>query len=90
MPDHQTIRLIVGLGNPGDEYARTRHNVGFWLVDELAARHGGRFKTERKFGGEMAVVTIDGREVRLFKPTTFMNRSGGAVNAAASYLRIPP
>jgi PTH1 family peptidyl-tRNA hydrolase len=89
MPDHDTIRLIVGLGNPGDEYARTRHNAGFWLVDELAARHGGRFKTERKFGGDLAVIDIDGRELRLFKPMTFMNRSGSGVRAVATYLKIP-
>jgi PTH1 family peptidyl-tRNA hydrolase len=90
MPDHETIRLIVGLGNPGDEYAQTRHNAGFWLVDELAAGHGGRFKPERKFGGELALVNIEGREVRLFKPMTFMNRSGSAIRAAAAYLKIPP
>ncbi len=90
MPERETIRLIVGLGNPGDEYARTRHNAGFWLVDELAGRYGGRFKAERKFGGDMAVVDVDGREVRLFRPMTFMNRSGGAIRAAAAYLKIPP
>jgi PTH1 family peptidyl-tRNA hydrolase len=89
MPEHDTIRLIVGLGNPGDDYARTRHNAGFWLVDELAARHGGRFKAERKFGGDLAVVDVDGRELRLFKPMTFMNRSGSAIRAAAAYLKIP-
>ncbi len=90
MADHEAIRLIVGLGNPGDEYAGTRHNAGFWFVDELARRHGGLFKPERKFSGDLALARVDGREVRLFKPMTFMNRSGAAVRAVAAYLKIPP
>ncbi|MEJ2514069.1 MAG: aminoacyl-tRNA hydrolase [Gammaproteobacteria bacterium] len=90
MADHEAIRLIVGLGNPGAEYASTRHNAGFWFADELARRHGGLFKPERKFSGDLAVTRVDGREVRLFKPMTFMNRSGVAVRAVAAYLKIPP
>ncbi len=89
MNEHAPIRMIVGLGNPGDDYCGTRHNAGFWLVDLLAARHGGVFRTERKFGAELSVVTIEGVELRLLKPQSFMNRSGAPVQAAAAYLKIP-
>jgi peptidyl-tRNA hydrolase, PTH1 family len=81
--------MIVGLGNPGPEYAQTRHNAGFWTVDLLADRHGGRFRTERKFGAEVATIAVQGIEVLLVKPQTFMNRSGAPVQAAASYLKVP-
>jgi PTH1 family peptidyl-tRNA hydrolase len=84
------IGLIVGLGNPGAEHAATRHNAGFWLADELARRHGARFSEERKFHGEVARLTIAGRDLRLLKPNTYMNRSGLAVAALASYLKVPP
>ncbi|MFU8820467.1 MAG: aminoacyl-tRNA hydrolase [Gammaproteobacteria bacterium] len=89
MTERSLIRMIVGLGNPGPEYAQTRHNAGFWLVDLLAQHHGGRFRSERKFAAELATVGIQGAEVLLLKPQTFMNRSGGSVQAAASYLKIP-
>lgn len=89
MTERSLIRMIVGLGNPGPEYAQTRHNAGFWLVDLLAQRHGGRFRSERKFAAELATVGIQGAEVLLLKPQTFMNRSGGSVQAATSYLKIP-
>jgi len=89
MTERSLIRMIVGLGNPGPEYAQTRHNAGFWLVDLLAQQHGGRFRTERKFAAELATVGIQGAEVLLLKPQTFMNRSGGSVQAAAAYLKIP-
>lgn len=81
--------MIVGLGNPGPEYAQTRHNAGFWLADLLAQRHGGSFRSERKFGAELASIKVDGAEVLLLKPQGFMNRSGGPVQAAAAYLKIP-
>jgi peptidyl-tRNA hydrolase, PTH1 family len=81
--------MIAGLGNPGPEYAQTRHNAGFWTVDLLAERHGGRFRVERKFGAEMATIAIEGIEVLLLKPQTFMNRSGAPVQAAAAYLKVP-
>jgi peptidyl-tRNA hydrolase, PTH1 family len=89
MNEHAAIRLIVGLGNPGEEYARTRHNAGFWFVELLAARHGASFRAERKFGAEVALVRVEGAELRLVKPQSFMNRSGGPVQAAAAYLKIP-
>lgn len=84
------LKLIVGLGNPGTEYARTRHNAGFWLVDELARRHGGNFRNESRHQGEIARVSIAGRELWLLKPTTFMNRSGGAVQSLSGFYKIAP
>jgi peptidyl-tRNA hydrolase, PTH1 family len=89
MSDRSPIRMIAGLGNPGPEYAQTRHNAGFWTVDLLAERHGGRFRVERKFGAEVATIVIGGIEVLLLKPQTFMNRSGAPVQAAAAYLKVP-
>ena len=84
------LKLIVGLGNPGAEYARTRHNAGFWLVDELARRHGGNFRHEGKHQGELARVRIGGEEVWLLKPMTFMNRSGGPVSSVLGFYKIAP
>ena len=84
------IRLIVGLGNPGPQYAATRHNVGFWFVDGLAERNGGQFRVESKFHGMLARIHLAGSDVRLLKPTTFMNRSGQSIIAASQYFDIPP
>jgi len=84
------IHLIVGLGNPGPDYAATRHNVGFWFVDDLAAAHGGVFRAEGKFHGELCRLTIGGADVRLLKPTTYMNRSGQSVAAVSRYFDIRP
>jgi peptidyl-tRNA hydrolase, PTH1 family len=84
------LKLIVGLGNPGAEYARTRHNAGFWLVDELARRHGGTFRHEGKHQGELARARIGGEEVWLLKPMTFMNRSGGPVSSVLGFYKLAP
>lgn len=84
------IRLMVGLGNPGPDYAATRHNVGFWFVDDLAAAHGGVFRAEGKFHGELCRLTIGGADVRLLKPATYMNRSGQSVAAVSRYFDIRP
>ncbi len=85
------IRLIVGLGNPGAQYALTRHNVGFWLADALAAASGESFRPEPKFYGEICRVSPPGvGDLRLLKPTTYMNRSGQAVAAVARYFEISP
>jgi PTH1 family peptidyl-tRNA hydrolase len=84
------IKLIVGLGNPGPDYARTRHNAGFWLVDELARRHGGTFRHEGKHQAELARVRINGDEIWLVKPMTFMNRSGGPVSSVLGFYKIAP
>jgi PTH1 family peptidyl-tRNA hydrolase len=83
-----SIRLIVGLGNPGREHEQDRHNVGFWFVDELARRHGGQFKTESKFQGELARVQIGDADLRLLKPETYMNRSGESVQAVVRFLKL--
>ena len=71
--------MIVGLGNPGSEYARTRHNAGFWFVDELARKTGAFFRDERKFQGEVCRTRIGDSDVWLLKPSTYMNLSGKAV-----------
>jgi PTH1 family peptidyl-tRNA hydrolase len=84
------LRLVVGLGNPGPQYADTRHNAGFWLVDELARQHGGHFRPEAKYHGETGRIALAGQELWLLKPTTFMNRSGLAVAALARFHRIAP
>jgi len=81
---------VVGLGNPGPEHELDRHNVGFWFVDELARTHGGTFKSERKFHGDCCRIVLDGHEMWLLKPTTYMNRSGLSVNALAAYYKIAP
>jgi peptidyl-tRNA hydrolase, PTH1 family len=78
--------LVVGLGNPGREYARNRHNVGHMAVDELARRHGGSWRS--KFSGQIADVRIDGHRVALLKPETFMNESGRSVKAAAAFFKL--
>lgn len=84
------LRLIVGLGNPGAEHLRTRHNAGFWFVDALAQRESARFGVETKLHAETAKIVIGGEPVWLLKPTTYMNRSGLAVNAALRYWKIEP
>lgn len=81
---------IVGLGNPGPEYERTRHNAGFWFADAVAERWRGSFRTESKFFGQLARVRIEGSEVLLLKPSTFMNRSGQAVQALMQFYKLAP
>jgi len=85
----QVIQLIVGLGNPGDKYSKTRHNAGFWFIDALAEKYGASFKTETKFSGELAKATIDGNAVWLLKPSTFMNRSGLSAHQVTQFYKIP-
>lgn len=84
------IKLVAGLGNPGPEYADTRHNAGFWLVDELAWQWKANFKEEKKFFGQTARAKLAGGEVWLLKPNTYMNRSGQAVQALAQFYKIAP
>lgn len=84
------LKLIVGLGNPGDRYARTRHNAGFWFVDELARRHGGPFRSEPRHQGELARIRIGDADLWLLKPMTFMNRSGGPVRSVSSFYKVAP
>ena len=80
------IRLVAGLGNPGREYAGTRHNAGFWFVDKLALRLNAPFAAESKFGGDVAKAGA----LRLVKPMTFMNLSGRAVSGLARFYTILP
>ncbi len=84
------LRLIVGLGNPGPEHARTRHNAGFRFVDALADGAGVRFGVESKLFGETAKIEVAGRPVWLLRPATFMNLSGKSVAAALRYWKIEP
>ena len=79
--------LVAGLGNPGREYARTRHNVGWMVLDELARRHGGSWRS--KFSGQLAEVRLDGARLALLKPETYMNESGRSIGAAARYFKVP-
>jgi PTH1 family peptidyl-tRNA hydrolase len=78
--------LVAGLGNPGPEHARDRHNVGWMVVDELARRHGGSFKG--KFRGRIADVRLNGMKLALLKPETYMNESGASIQSAASFYRL--
>ena len=80
--------LVVGLGNPGREYARNRHNVGYLVVDELARRHAGQWRA--KFNGQLAEIRVDSHKVALLKPEKFMNDSGRSVRAAASFFKVQP
>ena len=82
------IKLIVGLGNPGREYENTRHNAGFWWVDEFARAHQSIFKADSKFHGLIARSSAHGREIILLKPQTFMNVSGRAVAALMQFYKI--
>lgn len=84
------IRLIVGLGNPGREYAATRHNAGFWWVDALAAELGAVLHPEAKFFGSAGRIQSAGQDVWLLQPQTFMNLSGKSVAALARFLKITP
>ena len=83
------VKLIVGLGNPGPQYQLTRHNAGFWWVDELATRHGGQFRSDSRYNGELCQITIDGQPLWLLKPMTFMNRSGQPIARLAGFYKLP-
>jgi PTH1 family peptidyl-tRNA hydrolase len=84
------LRLIVGLGNPGPEHARTRHNAGFWFIDALAESQRVRFGLESKLFGETAKVELGDRSIWLLRPATYMNLSGKSVTAALRYWKIEP
>ena len=86
--DASTLDLLVaGLGNPGREYARTRHNVGWMVLDELARRHGGSWRS--KFSGQLSEIRLDGGRLALVKPETYMNESGRSIAAAAKFFKTP-
>jgi PTH1 family peptidyl-tRNA hydrolase len=79
--------LVVGLGNPGREHERDRHNVGWMVVDELARRHGGSFRS--KFSGKLSELRLGDARLALLKPETFMNDSGRSLGAAARFFKVP-
>jgi peptidyl-tRNA hydrolase, PTH1 family len=83
------LAIIAGLGNPGPEHRFTRHNAGFWFVDALAHALGAQFRSHARYHGEVCRVPLDGREVVLLKPQTYMNRSGRSVRALLDYLKVP-
>ena len=84
------IRAIIGLGNPGTEYADTRHNAGFRFLDVVAAEYGAVLRPEPRFSAQVAKTAIDSREVWLVAPQTFMNNSGSAVVKCAHFYKLPP
>lgn len=85
-----SIRAVVGLGNPGAEYEYTRHNAGFWFVDQLADAARADYRVESKFHGALAKARIGGQDLLLLKPGTFMNRSGQAIQALAAFYKYKP
>ena len=80
--------LVAGLGNPGREYEQTRHNIGWLVVDELARRHGGSFRS--KFSGQLSEVRAGEQKLALLKPETYMNESGRSIGAAARFFKVEP
>lgn len=83
------IQLIVGLGNIGNEYEDTRHNAGFWFIEELAGRHNAQWRYDKKFFGQTAKFNSEHGEICLLKPETYMNRSGQSVQALCQFYKIP-
>ena len=88
--ESSAIKLIVGLGNPGAEYDKTRHNAGAWFIERLAEQNGVTLRPEKKFQSLSADMQISGKSCRLLLPTTFMNHSGQAVKGAAQFYKLPP
>lgn len=84
-----TIGLIVGLGNPGNQYEATRHNAGFWFADLVASRYDGIFRTESRSFGQSCRIQVEGVVCQLLKPSTYMNRSGQSVSSLSRYFKIP-
>ena len=89
MPDHP-LKLIVGLGNPGPQHDSNRHNAGVIFLKQLCKHYGGQLRGEAKFFGEFTTINIDGDDIKLLFPTTFMNRSGKSVAAACKFYKIAP
>jgi PTH1 family peptidyl-tRNA hydrolase len=89
MPDHP-LKLIVGLGNPGPQHDSNRHNAGVIFLKQLCKHYGGQLRGEAKFFGEFTTINIDGSDIKLLFPTTFMNRSGKSVAAACKFYKITP
>jgi PTH1 family peptidyl-tRNA hydrolase len=83
-----SIRIIAGLGNPGEKYERTLHNAGFWFVDALAKAYGGSFRYDKKFDADCCKIELQGEEIWLVKPQSFMNLSGGPIRSVIDYYRL--
>ena len=90
MAPAESIHLIVGLGNPGQKYSTTRHNAGFWFMQQFAHHYNTTFKSESKFKGEVASIEYESRRVWLLKPATFMNLSGESLGPFARFYQIAP
>lgn len=86
----QPPAAIVGLGNPGSEYAKTRHNAGYWLLDRFASECGETMRSEAKFLGDVGQISLAGHSVRLLKPTSFMNESGQSVRRFIDFYKLDP
>ena len=82
------LTIVAGLGNPEDKYERTLHNAGFWFVDALARKYGGQYRYEKKFDAEYCRINLEGDDVWLIKPQSYMNESGGPVRAMLDYYRL--
>ncbi len=89
MPDNN-IQIIAGLGNPGNEYEKTRHNAGFWFIDQLVSKYNITLKNESKFSAQLGRLNTASGSVWLIKPSTFMNRSGQAIAQLARFYKIQP
>ena len=84
------IQIIAGLGNPGNEYEQTRHNVGFWFIEQLISKYNLSLRSEHKFLGDIAKLELNSQNIWLLKPTTFMNRSGQSISRLAQFYKIKP
>jgi PTH1 family peptidyl-tRNA hydrolase len=82
------VTMVAGLGNPDDKYERTLHNAGFWFVDALARKYSGNFRFDKKFDAEICRIGVNGNEIWLVKPQSFMNLSGGPVRGMLDYYRL--
>ena len=83
-----SLRIIAGLGNPGEKYERTLHNAGFWFVDALARKYGGSFRYEKRFVADYCRINLHGEDVWLVKPQGYMNKSGGPIRSMIDYYRL--
>ncbi len=83
------LQIVVGLGNPGPEHRLTRHNAGFWFVDALARAQNAQFRSHSRYQGEIARVNVEGIELTLLKPQTYMNRSGLSIRSLMDYMKAP-
>ena len=86
---NSNLKVIAGIGNPGEKYSSTLHNAGFWLVDEIASREKIEFSLEKRFDLQICQVSLSGEDIWLIKPQKFMNLSGGPIGEFLRYFKIP-